>query len=121
MEELLQLSDEQAAQVQHIRDEHFIRTRPLQNQMHEIRLHLLDEIFAFDPDERSLKNYSPIHEAKQIEFVRNLYTHFHRLKAVCTPEQTKALKLMLRDLIERKRPQGAQGGRSQEHRSPPPH
>jgi Spy/CpxP family protein refolding chaperone len=123
MEEQLGLSPEQARTIEQLREEHFMRTRPLQEQRHRIRLHLLDEVFAPQPDEALIEELVAELGAKESEFERNLYMHFQELKDVCTPDQIKELKIMLRDLIERTRPrdpQGARGGRPPGHRPPPP-
>lgn len=108
MEERLGLSDEQATEFKRLREEHFMRTRPLQEKMHRIRLHLLDEIFAPEPDETLIEELFTELGEKQTEFERNLYTHFQEMKDVCTPEQMHELRIMLRGLIERTRPRDPQ-------------
>lgn len=108
MAERLGLSEEQAEQVERIRNEHFMRTRPLQDDMHKIRLDLLNEIFKDEPDEVKIQEmFSEIGD-KQVRFEKNLYRHFQELKEVCSPQQMQELKMMLRDLIERTRPRDLQ-------------
>ena len=117
MEERLQLSDEQARQFERIRNEHFMRARPLQDDIHKIRLDLLDEVFSSEPNEVKIQKLLAEVGDKQGEFEKNLYNHFQELKNVCNQQQREELKLMLIDLIERTRPQdprrrdrGASGG-----------
>ncbi len=128
MAEQLGLSTEQAEQFEQIRNEHFMRTRPLQRQMHEIRLEILDEMFAAEPDEVIIADLLKELNDSQSQFEECLFTHFQELKDACTPEQTEELEYMLQGLIERtrprdpehRRPPGPDGGMSPEH-GPPPH
>ena len=104
MEEQLRLSAEQAERFEQIRNEHFMRTRPLQGDMHKIRLDLLDEIFASESDDVKIQELLAELGNKQNEFEKRLFSHFHELKEACNEQQTKELKYMLLDLIERTRP-----------------
>ena len=126
MAERLQLTDEQARQVERIRREHFQRSRPLQDEMHGIRLDLLDELFAADPDPAAMEQMLKDLENKQGQFEAGLYRHFEQLRDVCDPQQAQELRLMLIDLIERTRPrdpqqqlQGPAGAMGPGHRVPP--
>lgn len=127
MAERLQLSPEQTQQIKRIRDEHFMRTRPIQDDMHKIRLDLLHEIFAPEPDEELIQTWFTELGENQTRFEKNLYRHFQELKDVCTAEQMQELQIMLRDLIERTRPRGPerpsrglQGGMPPEDQLEPP-
>ena len=107
MAERLHLSAEQARQFEQIRNEHFMRTRPLQDDIHKIRLEILDEIFSSEPNQAKI-------------------AHFQELKNTCNEDQAKELKIMLRDLIEstrprdpERRPLGPERGMQPGHRPPP--
>ncbi len=115
MQEKLSLSDEQAQQFERIRNEHFKRTRPLQDDMHKMRLDLLNEIFATKPDETRIQNLLIKLENKQIQFEKNLFKHFEELKEACNEQQVEELGIMLKNLIERTRPQDP---RHRPHRPP---
>jgi len=104
MKERLQLSDEQARQFKQIRNEHFMRTHPLQGDMHKIKLDLLDEIFSPESDEVKIQELFAELEDVQSQFERNLFKHFQELKGACNAQQTEELKDMLIALIERTRP-----------------
>lgn len=128
MEERLQLSEDQARQFEQIRREHFARSRPLQDDMHILRMDILNEIFNAEPDQAKIQNLLSELSDKQSQFEKNLFTHFQELKSACQNEQqVKELKMMLRDLIERTRPRGPErqpmgppGGMGPGHGSPPP-
>ncbi len=126
MAQRLGLTDEQAGQIAEIRADHFSRTKPLQDEMHQIRLELLDEIFADQPDPERINELLETLKNQLGEFEANLCDHFQQLKDVCTQEQVDELKTMLRDLIEstRPRPQGQppheREGMSGGHRPPHP-
>lgn len=126
MEERLGLSLEQGEEFERIRDEHFMRTRRLQDDTHKVRLDLLDEMFALEPDETRIEELFGELGDNQNQFERNLYQHFQELKNACDQQQAEELKFMLRDLIESTRPGGPRGhppGPGREfgpgHRPPP--
>jgi len=104
MEAQLQLTDDQALQFERLRREHFQRTRPLQDQAHKLRMDLLDEIFAPEPNEARIEALTTEIGDKQTEFERQLFQHFRELKEVCNENQTAQLKRMLVDLLEATRP-----------------
>jgi Spy/CpxP family protein refolding chaperone len=106
MEEQLELTDEQSQHFEQIRNEHFMRTRPLQDDAHKIRLDLLNETLASEPNQARIKNLFTELENKQSQFEKNLFSHFQELKEACNEQQTEELKKMLRDLIESTRPRG---------------
>ena len=126
MEEQLQLSAEQAQQFEQIRNKHFIRTMPLQDDIHKIRLDLLDEIFSSEPNQTKIQSLYTDLENKQRQFNELLFEHFQELKNTCNKEQVEELKIMLRDLIESTRPrdprhlQPGQPGGFEPGRRPPP-
>ena len=127
MAERLQLSEEQTGQLEQIRNEHFRRTRPLQDDAHKIRLDLLDEIFTSEPNQIRIQNLLAEISNKQSQFDKYLFVHFQELKSACNEDQAEELKIMLRDLIEstrprdpRRRPHGPDGGMQPGHRPPPP-
>jgi len=126
MEERLQLSDEQGLQFKQIRNEHFMRTRPLQGDMHKTRLDILDEIFASEPDDVKIQKLLAELGIKQNEFESKLIRHFQELKGACNAQQTEELKHMLLGLIERTQPRdprhhrpGPGGESGPDHRPPP--
>ena len=125
MAERLQLSDEQTEQFQQIRNKHFMRTRPLQNDAHKIRLDLLDEIFSSEPNQTKIQSLFTELENKQSQFDKLLFEHFQELKNACDSEkQVEELKIMLRDLIESTRPRDPRYQPLENfrpgHRLPPP-
>jgi periplasmic protein CpxP/Spy len=100
MEERLHLSDEQARQVERIRNEHFVRTDNLLDDMQTIRLDIINEIFASEPNKTKVAQLITELETKQTQFNTCLFRHFAELKQVCTPAQTDELKRMLIKLTE---------------------
>lgn len=104
MEQRLDLSPEAADRIERLRNEHFARTRPLQEDMHRIRLDILDEIFSDTPDPDIIDAMLAELDKRQSLFEENLFTHFQELKGVCDPRQAQELKSMLRALIEQTRP-----------------
>ncbi|MCF7955963.1 MAG: periplasmic heavy metal sensor [Phycisphaerae bacterium] len=104
MEERLDLSDQQVQQFEQIRDDHFSQTIPLQEEMHKLRLELLEEIFVTTPEEAKIQEILKKLEQRSGQFEVSLLQHFQQLKNVCDQKQTEALKLMLADIIERGRP-----------------
>lgn len=104
MEERLGLSDQQVQQFEQIRNDHFTETIPLQEEMHKLRLELLEEIFVTTPEEAKIQEILKTLEQKSGQFEAGLLQHFQQLKNVCDQQQTEALKLMLADIIERGRP-----------------
>lgn len=127
MEERLGLSDEQAQQFEQIRNEHFMRTRPLQDDMHKIRMDLLDELFSSETNEAKMQMLLTELGDKLVQFEKNLYQHFQELKEACNDQQLEELRIMLRELIESTRPRDTrphphepEGSMQPEHRPPAP-
>jgi len=110
MNERLGLSKEQAEQFEQIRNEHFMRTRPLQDDAFKIRMHLLDELFAPEPDDAKMQELLTELGDKQTQFDKYLFQHFKEMKAACNDDQIGELKMMLRELIESTSPSGSKQG-----------
>ncbi|MCK4998967.1 MAG: periplasmic heavy metal sensor [Anaerohalosphaera sp.] len=125
MEERLNLSPEQVEKLEQIRQRHFKNTRPLQDDLHKIRLDLIDELFALEPDQTKINNMLSELEKGMGEFENALFTHFQELKSLCDETQAQELKYMLIDLIESTRPRPQQQGQpphldsGPNHRPPP--
>lgn len=122
MVERLGLSDPQVLQLEQARATHFELTIPLQDEMHQLRLALLDEVFASDPDEEKIQTMLTTLEQQSGQFEGYLVKHFQELKEMCSSQQAETLKLMFVDLIERSRPRdprqgGARPRRKYEDRS----
>lgn len=110
MGDQLHLSAEQIQQFAEIRNKHFSQIRPLQEQSHQLRLDLLDEIFTVNPDQAKINELLTELGDKQSQFEMNLFNHFQELKTACNQQQTEALKTMLINLIESTRPRDPQRG-----------
>jgi Spy/CpxP family protein refolding chaperone len=100
MQKQLGLSKEQSRQIERIRNEHFARTDPILDEMRKIRLDVLDEVFASEPNRAKTNEYIEELGKKQIQFETKLYNHFAELKQACTPGQRGDLKRMLVRVIE---------------------
>ena len=100
MQDHLELTDKQAAEFEEIRAKHFAITVPIQEEMIQIKLELLDEIFKAEPDEEKIKELLATLAQRSNQFDTNLINHFRELKAACDEEQTIELKIMLTNLIE---------------------
>ena len=99
MEEQLQLSAAQTRQFEQIRDKHFLQTDPLQQEMHEIRMALLEEIFAAEPNETMIATLCEEIGQTQCQFDRELFHHFSELKNTCKDQQVTKLKHLLTNLL----------------------
>jgi Spy/CpxP family protein refolding chaperone len=115
MEQRLGLTQQQSEIFEQIRTEHFGRVRPLQGQMHKIRLDLLNEIFSEDPDRARISGLLDALEQMQAQFDRNLFDHFEQLKDACSEDQVEELKIMLRNLLESTRPTEGKARRPAKH------
>lgn len=120
MEEQLQLSEEQAHQFEQIRQKHFSRTDPLEERVHEIRMTLLDEIFAIKPNEVTIQALCAEIGQTQCQFDRELFNHFRDLKDACKDQQVTELKHMLANLLENRRPPGPRQPHPGSERGPGP-
>lgn len=104
MEERLQLSEEQARLIEQSRNAHFERTRPIHDEMHRIRMDVLDEVFAAEPDDVEILEQLAELGNLQCQFEDYLFQHFQEMKDICDQQQAEELRFMLIDLIERTRP-----------------
>ena len=108
MEERLNLSPDQVQQLEHARQRHFNNTNPMQDDLHKIRLDLIEELFEAEPDQLKIQNMLSSLDKGMGKFEHALFTHFQELKNICDDEQSEELKYMLTDLIESTRPTGPQ-------------
>ena len=105
LKDKLQLSEEQADQFEQIRQEHFARTKPMQEEMQRVRLELLDQVFASEREDGKTEELLAQLGGKQVEFERQLLRHFQELAEACTADQVAALKEMLTNLVGPSGPQ----------------
>ena len=120
MEEQLHLSAAQARQFEQIRDKHFLQTDPLQQEMHEIRMALLEEIFAAEPNETTIQALTAQIGHGQSQFERLLFSHFRDLKNACKDRQVQELKHLLANLLENRRPPDPRQPHPEPKREPGP-
>ncbi|MBI9017741.1 MAG: periplasmic heavy metal sensor [Phycisphaerae bacterium] len=127
LEDKLQLTDIQSDKFEQIRQKHFSVIRPMQDDMLNIQIELVHEIFNAKPDQEKIKNLLAQLEIKHGQFETQLIQHFQQLRDVCNADQMEELKNMLINLVESTRPiapvdreqQGPPGEPGPGHRPPP--
>ena len=95
----LALTDKQAEQFSTQRRIFFDEMNPLMQQIHELRLKLTEAVFADQPSEDSV--YSLINRITEIEQKREeaMFNHIQKLRTICTPEQQRKLKRLMREVM----------------------
>jgi periplasmic protein CpxP/Spy len=119
LKEELNLSAEQISEFNLIRQRHFDKMRPLQNEIFSLRRELLDEIYKNEPDTQKVRLLAVRIGEKESERERFVFEHFMQMKSVCTPEQRDKYDRLLRELItppdRGRRPGRPDGSRPHEH------
>lgn len=109
MQKELDLSDEQTAEFESLRNQHFVIMDSLSKEMNIVRRLLVDELFKPVHDTElveSLTDKIGVLE-KSLEISR--FNHFQEVILMCSPEQQNKLKEILGKMILRKPPPGKHG------------
>ena len=99
MKEHLQLSDQQAEKFNELREEHFERTRAVNDAAGKLRFEILDEIFSDQFSQEKVDKMLAELKELQGNFDSLLFKHFAELRDQCDPEQKEILKDMFTDLL----------------------
>ncbi len=110
IEQRLGLSSQQLIKFQAIRDDHFIRSRKLRQQIHKCKNDIIDIVFAKVNNEAKANELSQEIGRLSIELEKEYTRHFIELKNVCDPEQQIKLQIMFHEMIEEKQRKGPPGG-----------
>ncbi len=110
----LELTDDQAAKYDTLRQAFFSEMQPIVKEIHNLRIGLTDAIFAENQDEAQVRGL--INQIAELEKKRELtmFSHVNQVRAICKPEQRIKLKDLMRDVMIQIRPE-IRGGRP-EHR-----
>ena len=100
----LNLTEQQAQQFETLRNQYFLKSRTIMQEIHQLRKGITDELFSASPDAQKANKFAEEIGAKQAELERLLFNHFLELKAVCQPEQQKKFQALMRDLLEMMKP-----------------
>lgn len=111
----LGLSPEQAEQVGVINSEYHTRSRPIANEIRQIRSEILDELSSERPDTSFIEVKSNELCDFQLQLQQLNFTQFLELKKVCDPEQAQRLSALYRELYGCAR-MSNQEGRMHRHR-----
>ena len=105
----LDLTKDQSKQFRQLRHDHFEEVQKIQNEMHDLKKEIMDELFTDQPNEEKLEGLTQ--KIGQFESKREMLTfrHFLNMKSVCTIEQKEKFQFLLHDVLRRdQRPQRRQ-------------
>lgn len=94
----LDLTDEQAHQVDLISEDYLKTSRPIAHEIKSIRGSILDELTVDQPDTSYLNELSSALAELQGQLQRKNIEHYMALKEVCNPEQAMRLSNLYREL-----------------------
>jgi len=94
----LDLTDEQARQVDLISEDYLKLSRPIADEIKGIRGQILDELTVDQPDTSYLNELSSALAELQGQLQRKNIEHYLELKEVCNPEQAMRLSNLYREL-----------------------
>jgi len=117
----LNLTDAQIKQYDQLRQAHGERTRPLVNDIRQLKKEMMDEIFNDEPDTIKAMQIADLIGKKQTELERITFKHLLDLKELCGKEQLGKLQGLMDEFFRRNPPQG-QGAPPPRERpmNPPP-
>ncbi|MDK9700942.1 MAG: hypothetical protein OEM52_12410 [bacterium] len=99
---------EQSKALELLHQNHFMNIDSTEDELHQLRTKMVDELFKTIPNTDSLNGYAMQMGVVQAEFEKNVFRHFLDLKAICRPDQLPKLKTTLTEIIDHM------------HRRPPP-
>lgn len=94
----LDLTDEQARQVDLISEDYLKISRPIADEIKGIRGEILDELTVDQPDTSYLNELGSALAELQVQLQRKNIEHYMALKEVCNPEQAMRLSNLYREL-----------------------
>lgn len=100
----LNLSETQVQKFKESRDRYFVESKPILDEIHRLKMEIMDEVFAPSPDPSKVKRIAKEIGEKQAKFEELLFDHFLSLREACNPEQEVKLKDLFRDLFEFTKP-----------------
>jgi len=95
----LKLTDEQVKIFEGMRQQHFEKMKPLQEEIISVRQQLMDELSKAEPDTALVNILIKSIGDKETVLERNRFEHFMELRSVCTPEQKEKFEILLRELM----------------------
>ena len=84
-----------------------------ENQMHEIRMKIADELISDHPDPDKLDQLAMDFGVIQTELKKISFQHFSAIKEMCTDEQRKIFNSNINNIVEHERPGPGHFGRRQ--------
>jgi len=128
LEKELNLTPDQITVFNEIRQRHFDKMKPIQEEVHTLRCDLMDELFKTEPDTVKIKMLAMQIGVKETERERCMFEHFMEMKSACTPEQRSKFQSLMQKVLPQ--PQGMPGpgsrwhdqghGRNDHHERPDP-
>lgn len=96
--ESLALSKSQALSFRQLRQQHFMKVKPLMGSIALLKQQLVEESLKENPDNKKIETIASTIGNHQVTIERELALHFHELAGVCTPAQRDSLKQVLNQI-----------------------
>ncbi len=97
-EELL-LTEEQAQQFEELRREHFLQSKAINDEAHQLKKAIMDELFSSSPDAANVEQLAEKIGEKQAELERLRFQHFMAVKSLFQPEQIEKFRTLLGEIF----------------------
>ncbi len=107
----LDFSQKQIEAFFQLRNTHFNSRETLRRQINDLRKEMMDHLFDEPPDQTEVQRLATKLGEKTAQLEKSVFDHFQELMKICTPDQEKRYRSLLREILEQLRPP--------EHRPPP--
>ena len=116
LERELHLTEEQAQQFEELRKEHFLQSKAINDEVHQLKSAIMEELFSSSPDSEKVERLAEEIGKKQAELEQLRFQHFLALKSLCQPEQVEKLQALIHEIVRPPAPPGS--GRPPEREQP---
>ena len=103
-EEELKLTKEQTEQFQKLRDEHFIKINTIQEDMHKLKDDMYNLLISKNPDSVKAAEIAGKISDKQKDLELATYSHFKKLRDLCTDEQKAKFDILIKEILNKMGP-----------------
>lgn len=108
LKEELHLTEEQAQQFEELRKQHFLQSKAITDEAHQLKRAMLDELFSSPPNLAKVEELTEEIGEKQEELEQLRFQHFLALKSLCQPEQVEKLRALIEEIVHPPMPPGSE-------------
>ena len=116
----LNLTEQQMDRFKVLGDEHRKRTRPVQKEIHRLKMEMMDGIFNPESDEGKTDRIAEEIGRLDARMQKALFSHFRDFADICDKEQREKFRRIITEVLDLTRPAAPEDPGGPEGKRPPP-